>query len=175
MQYINQFKDYMIGSICVEVEGFSLEKFINNCKIKMIKISNIERLGETLIRINIPINEYKKLLKISKKNNCKCKIKRKKGFPFFIHKYRKRKLLVIVIFLIIVFIYASTKFIWNIDVKGNETISKQEILDIVKKEGIEIGKLKSKIETKNAIENLRIMKPEISWVRNKINWYKYLH
>ena len=65
-----------------------------------------------------------------------------------------------------------SNFIWNVDIIGNKNISKEEILDIVKSEGLDIGKLKGKVDAQKIVNKIRIERQDISWVRNKNYRYK---
>ena len=91
-------------------------------------------------------------------------IETKKGIPFFIFNYRKRKLFVIVTILMFIVVYGTTRFIWNIDIEGNEKIKDDDILQILKEEGIEVGKLKSKIERDSIISDIRLKMEDIAWI-----------
>ena len=61
-------------------------------------------------------------------------------------------------------VYGTTRFIWNIDIEGNEKIKDDEILQILKEEGIEVGKLKSKIERDSIISDIRLKREDIAWI-----------
>lgn len=66
----------------------------------------------------------------------------------------------------ILFIFGMSNFVWNIEVTGNNTISKEEIMTEVSNSGLKLGILKQKIDTKNIINNLRLKRDDIAWVRN---------
>lgn len=65
---------------------------------------------------------------------------------------------------IIVGIIALSNFIWNIEVTGNETIAKEEILQVASEGGLSIGKFKNSIDTKEVINRLRLERDDIAWV-----------
>lgn len=62
-----------------------------------------------------------------------------------------------------------SRFVWNIEITGNIAISSEEILEILKSEGIDTGKLKSKIDAKKVVEKIRLERGDISWVGIKIS------
>ena len=97
------------------------------------------------------------------------KIIKKKGLPFLFNRYRKRKIFAISLLLVLVSLVVLSGFIWNIEITGNETISSEEILNIVKDEGLETGKLKRKIDFKKIVEKIRLNRSDISWVGIKIS------
>ena len=97
--------------------------------------------------MNIGIKDLKKVAQIAKQTKCKMKIIKKKGLPFLFNRYRKRKLFFVFLLVIIFGLGISSNFVWNIEVEGNEKISKEEIINELKEQGVllEAGKRKGKI------------------------------
>ena len=58
----------------------------------------------------------------------------------------------------------ALKGIENIEIEGTTNISKDEILEIVKESGLEVGSWKGKVDTKNVINNLRLKRDDVAWV-----------
>ena len=97
-----------------------------------IYLENLKREKSTIIKASVPVKEFKNVAKIAKESKCKIKIKGKKGLPFILNRYRKRKIFAISLLLVLVSLVVLSGFIWNIEITGNETISSEEILNIVK-------------------------------------------
>lgn len=166
--YLQGFQNTITGYVKVVIEGFYIEKIINICKKNKINLLGLKKAKSTIMYANVPVAEFKQVARIVKENNCKIKIKQKKGLPFIINKYRKRKIFVIALIALIIALITLSKFVWNIEVIGNENISTEEILQIVKEEGLEIGKSKEKLNPNNIVEKIRIREPKISWAGIKI-------
>lgn len=162
--YIQIIKNYILGYVRITVEGYFIERFMNLCLKKGILLWNNKRKKATLLETNISIKDFRKIVEITKQSKCKVKIKQKKGLPFVFHQYRKRKIFFLFLCLILIGILGLSNFVWNIEVIGNETIAKQELLETLKEEGIAIGTLKSKIDTKNVINKMRLNRNDLAWV-----------
>ena len=160
----NKILQYMSGYVDIKVEGYYIERFINICNTKQIELWDIKRTDSITMHARINSKCFKELKSICKKTKCKVKIERKKGFPFIVKKYKKRKFFLIFLFLIILAIITLSNFIWNIEIEGTTNISKDEILEIVKESGLEIGSWKGKVDTKDVINNLRLKRDDIAWV-----------
>jgi similar to stage IV sporulation protein len=156
--------NYIIGFVNITVEGFYIERFINNCINNGILLWKVKRKSSTILTANISIKDFKKIHLISRKNKCKININSKNGLPIILHRYRKRKLLALFFIPIILLIIISSRFIWNIEIIGGENINKEELLMQLKEEGIENGKLKSKVDVQNAINSIRLKRDDISWM-----------
>jgi len=158
------FLNYILGFVNITVEGFFIERFINNCINNKIFLWGIKRKGTTLLTVNVNINNFKKIHNIARKTKCKVKINSKKGLPIILHRYRKRKLFIFFMIPIALLILISSTYIWNIEVIGTENIDVQELILQLNQEGIEIGKRKASIDSKNVINNIRLKRNDIAWL-----------
>lgn len=162
--YIKIFLNYILGYLNIEIEGYFVEKFINTCMAKNIFLWNIKRTKSTLVYCNIGINNFRKVRKIAKNSKCKVKIKNKKGLPFIFNKYKKRKIFLILLFILTVSIISLSNFVWNIELVGNVNIPKEEIIKSLEEDGLSIGKLKGKINTKEIVSKIRLERNDLAWI-----------
>lgn len=164
--YFKIILNYILGyvNILVLVEGYFVEKFINICNKQKIFLWNLKRSKTTIIYANVSIKDFKKLKPIAQKTKCKIKIKSKKGLPFIFNKYKKRKIFVIGLAMVLITIFTLSKFIWNIEVIGNEKINADEIIQIANENNLKIGKFKNKVDTKKIINKLRLERDDIAWI-----------
>ena len=156
MQYIN-------GYVNILIEGYYIEQFINICNVRQINLWNIKKENSVKMFANIQIGDFKKLKSICKKTKCKIKIQSKSGMPFVIKKYKKRKVFFIFLLLIVLIVFALSNFVWNIEIISDGDLPKEEIINIVKSEGLDIGKLKNTIDTKKIINQIRLKRNDVSW------------
>ena len=166
--YIKILIYYILGYVNIVVEGFFIERFINTCISKKIFFWNTNRMKSTVFSANIGVRNYKEVVKIAKKCQCKIRITNKKGIPFLLNKYRKRKIFVVTLGIIILGIITIFNFIWNIEIKGVDEIKKREIMEFIQNEGIAIGKYKNNIDLQSLINKIRIQRDDIAWVGMEI-------
>ncbi len=162
--YFKIILNYILGYVNILVEGYFVEKFINICNKQKIFLWNLKRSKTTIIYANVSIKDFKKLKPIAQKTKCKIKIKSKKGLPFIFNKYKKRKIFVIGLAMVLITIFTLSKFIWNIEVIGNEKINADEIIQIANENNLKIGKFKNKVDTKKIINKLRLERDDIAWI-----------
>lgn len=155
---------YLFGYLNITIEGFFIERFINMCASKNIFLWNINRINSSILKANISINDFRKIKEISKKSKCRIKINKKSGLPFFVNRYKKRKILLILLIPIIFFIMISSMYVWNVHISVDGDFNKEELINQLKEEGLERGKLKANIDTKNIITNIRLKREDISWM-----------
>ena len=162
--YLKVLLNYILGYLNIEIEGYYIEKFINLCNNKKIALWNLKREKTTILNANIGITDFKEIRKILKKTKCRVKIKNKKGLPFIFNKYKKRKIFVLLLAICIATIIALSNFIWNIEITGTNKINKDEIMQILEETNFKVGTLKSKADTKEAINKIRLERDDVAWV-----------
>ena len=155
---------YILGYVNIEVEGYFIERFINICNSKKIFLWNMKRKHSTIIRLNIGIRDFKRIKEVAKKTKCRVKIQKKRGIPFILHKYKKRKIFAIFFILLIIAVIALSNFIWNIEVKGNNKISTEEIIKDLADDNFKIGTSKTNLNTKNIIDKIRLKRSDLAWM-----------
>lgn len=160
--------DFLNGYVQIEIEGFFIERLFNICTQKGIRLWGTKRKSQSKVITNISIEDFKKIRKINKKTKCNIKIKKKKGIQFVVKKYKNRKVFIFLFFILVLSIFGLSNFIWNIEVEGNNSISKEEILAELHNQGLYQGSLKSKIDTNKIIEKFRLENEKIAWVGIKI-------
>ena len=162
--YIRLLLNLLFGYVRIEVEGYYVERFINICTNKKILIWNLKREKGVKLYLNIGINDFKRLSSIAKKTKCKIKILKKRGIPFLISRYKKRKIFAIFLIIIFCLICLSSKYVWNIEVIVEDNLQIENVEEDLEALGLKKGVLKSKVNTEQIINELRLKRDDISWI-----------
>ena len=155
---------YILGYVRITVEGYYIERFINICTTSKILIWNLKREKGIKLYLNIGIQDYYKAIKIAKKLKCKVKIEKKRGLPFILNRYKKRKIFVISLFAILIALYTSSNYVWNIEIRVEDNMQLDNILEDVKMAGLETGMKKDKINVEEITNKIRLSRDDISWI-----------
>ena len=161
--FIKILLSYIIGYLVIEIEGYYIERFINICKSRNVTIWNLKRKEDIKLQFKARIQDFRELIKIAKKTRCKLKIKNKKGVPFLFHKYKKRKIFLIFLILFASLIILSSNFVWNVEIQVEDGANVENIEEDLKSFGLEVGKLKSSIDSKSIINEMREKRSDIAW------------
>lgn len=162
--FIKILLNYILGYVRITVEGYYIERFINICRKNKIIIWNLKRDKSVRLNLNIGIKDFKEIKKIAKKTKCKVKIIKKKGLPFLFNRYKKRKIFFGFLLLILILIGISSNFIWNIEIKIENAEQLDNIYEDITSAGLETGKMKNKINTKEIINQIRLKRNDIAWM-----------
>ena len=160
----NNIINFCLGFLEIEIEGYYIEKFINQCKNESIFLWNIDRDNSIVLKARISKINYEQVLEIAKKNQCIITVKNKKGIPFIWKKYRNRKVFISSFFIMVALIFTLSKFIWNIEVEGIEELEANEIIEQAKEEGLKIGILKQKVDIDSLVNKIRMERTDIAWI-----------
>ena len=157
----------ILGYVRIEVEGYYIERFINLCTNRKIFTWNLKRDSGVKLFLNIGINEFKKIKDIARRTSCKIKIKEKRGIPFLLYRYKKRKIFAIFLLIILIILFISSRYIWNIEISFQDNQVVENIETDLEKLGLKQGIEKNKIDTEKIINDIRLNRSDIAWIRNR--------
>lgn len=155
---------YIFGYLKIAIEGYYIERFINICKNNKVAIWNLKRDKDIRLYLNVGVKDFKEICKIARKTRCKVKISRKKGMPFLLHRYKKRKIFLFLLLILVILVALSSNFVWNVDIIEENGQELENISQDIESSGLKIGKLKSKINTKEIINKIRLERKDIAWM-----------
>lgn len=155
--------NYLRGYLRIRITGYSPERFLNLCKHKGIEMWGLEAKSHAY-EMYMTVSGFRKLKPILKKTRTHIIILERYGVPFFFHKYRKRKVFFLCIFLCVCMIYLLSRFIWNIDIQGNQTITDEVLVEYLEAEGVYHGMKIKDVNCEFIDTNIRKNFHEIIWV-----------
>lgn len=153
---ISRLWNYIRGYVIIVVEGYFLEKFINICTHRQLRLWSVRWQKKSRLTLKICINDFKKIRPVARKTKCRVHILKKKGVPFILHRYRNRKAFVIgwAVFVVTFFFIAS--FVWDVTITGNEKVATDEIMERLYDNGIRQGALKYGIDLEKVVNNMML-------------------
>lgn len=165
---LRQIANYLRGYLRIRITGYSPERFLNLCKHKGIEMWGLEAKSQAY-EMYMTVSGFRKLKPILKKTRTHIIVLERYGVPFFFHKYRKRKVFFISIFLCIGMIYILSRFIWNIDIKGNQTITDEVLIEYLETESVYHGMKRNEVNCEKIDTNIRKNFDEIIWVSTSLD------
>ena len=153
---------YLKGYVIVEVSGNALERFLNLALHHHISMWDVIQEGNRLCFKTL-INDFKRMKPDLKKARCRIKIIEKKGLPFLMNRYKRRRLFLLGMFIFIMMLWLLSSFVWLVEVEGITHINSMDIIKSLEEKGYESGKLKSKMNLREAEAYLLKQYPNIVW------------
>ena len=156
--------NYFTGSVRATVECPYPERLINLCALNDIEFWDFKRTGPTTVTLTMHLRGYRRLAGFADKAEFTITEVKKLGVPFFLWRLRKRYILLAGAVTMFVAVWALSLFVWQINVYGNEKVSKQQIMAALAEQGVTIGAFGPTIVSE-AISNDIILKiPDLAWI-----------
>ena len=157
-----RFLRYLLGYLKVEFSGEFNERILNLLSFNNVSIWGIEKKKDK-IYLAMPISAFKRMRKIRGDTKIKTKIIQKAGVPFLLKRYRLRIGALTGVVLFAAIIYFLSCFVWHVDVVGNQSVSKEEILSICSSVGLNKGTFKSKINSHKIRDLILLNSEKLAW------------
>ena len=124
------------GVVTITVRGESLEAFVNELSGQGIGVWDVKPLPDGQMDMKLPLADFFRLRPILKGTGCRMKVRHRLGLPFMWAKIWKRKGFIAGFALFLIAVISLSSLVWDIEVKGNELISTEEVLQLAKQEGV---------------------------------------
>lgn len=144
---------YLKGYVSFCVKGGFTERFLNLCSKDEILLWDTFVTG-TEVHSKCFRKDYKKLRSVSKKSGVTLSLTGQYGLLCDMKKKRNRVGLLIGFVFFLTFFAVMSRFIWTVDVSGNITLSKEDILIMAEQEGLSVGTYKPAFDEVNAALSL---------------------
>ncbi len=159
--------NFMTGYVIIQVEGLSLERFLNTASSNGIKLWRVRRGKYTLLHACVSLRGYKRIEKIFKDGRYLISVVKKGGLPFILLDLKKRLALAIGLIMLIAVVFTLSAFVWKIELTGAERLNSTDIISEIHSLGIKEGVLKNAVDLKAAEKHLLKKYPEIAWINAK--------
>lgn len=157
-----EFFKFIIGYLYVEIGGNYPERFLNVCAANRIRLWDYGKKGKK-IYVKMFSRDYLNIRPIRRRCDVKLRIVSRHGLPKKVKPYRKRYGVLVGVIAYFAIMFLLTSFVWNIEINGNKTISKETILENCKSIGVYEGAFKSGIDTEKIRHKLILTNRDISW------------
>jgi similar to stage IV sporulation protein len=155
------------GYVILSLKGFYIERFINICTRRGIYLWGMQKKDRNSATVYMTLNGFRRIRPVAKKTKTSVHIKKKCGLPSLLNRYRKRYFLYVGVLFFLLFMCVTSRFIWSVEIVGNQTVPesvvRQAVYDCGIREGVAKGKLPGGQQMKDMILN-RVDGVSWAWV-----------
>ena len=155
------------GYVRIHICGGAYERFLNLCANHQITLWEI-RTVEKGYEMNLALKDFYRLKPLARKCRTRIRIRRKYGLPFFLNRHRKRKVFVLGFCCCGFFIFLLSCFIWNIQIEGNQEVTRADLMEYLTEQHADYGTWKKDLDCKQMASDIRKRFSEVTWVSVKI-------
>jgi len=157
------FHGVITGKTVLHIEGAMPLSFVSEIR-RSFAVWEIKSKEEFCCEIAVKRRDAAKIKSQAEKKGFKVKAVKNTGLFCFAEKVIKRPGLTLGLAILIMAIYASSLFVWDINVIGNENVSDEDIKNNLRKIGLCEGVLKSRIDPGSIRNRYIISDSRISWM-----------
>lgn len=157
-----RFIRYLRGYVWFEASGARVERFLNLLARARIAVWNGRKRGD-LYTGCIAAGDYRKLRVHARKTGVRLRVADKQGVPFQRRRFRKRQGLWIGLAVFLLFVFGMSRFVWRIEITGNEAVSNITILQALEALEIEPGVWSAGIDIRDCERKILLLVPSLSW------------
>lgn len=127
------------GMLDIRVRGAELERFLNLCARKRIRLHHMERRDIDEMRASISVRDFYRLSRLPQRTRCRVHIVKRRGLPFLLKKLRRRYALWGGMLLMCFVCYELSTRIWVIQTDFPQGVDGYAVLEELEQLGIGIG------------------------------------
>ena len=159
----------ILGEIRAEVRGACPEKLLNAAALNGIELWDFEFVDNYCLRISFYESDLEQIRQIADKSMCEIEVEKRQGGMGLRRLAKRRAVLALLLLVTALLLTASSLFIWEIDVHGNEELSRGEILRALKECGIDYGTYWPSVSSDILRSEMMGRLPQIGWMAFNVN------
>ena len=159
---------YVKGYVSIKVWGYSTERFLNLCGNHDILVWDIANHGD-YYTMKVSVKGFFSLKTLLKKTGTRASVVERHGLPFFVPKIKKRKIFAAGLILCLFFWMATARYIWDIQIEGNYSLTDDVLLDYLKEQGVHTAMKKENLQIEKLEMQLREEYDMITWASLKVD------
>ena len=156
------------GYVCFKADGKFPERFLNLCANNGISVIN-PKIKDGVLYAKMTTHDYKLIRHFAFVSKIRPRITKKCGFNVMLNQYKHRTGIFVGIFVFVILLNLLTMFIWNINIEGNEKVSDEKIIEILKKNNVYEGVFRASVDAKNLKQQILIDCPDLSFAAFNID------
>lgn len=158
----------MTGRIEISIIGAYCEEYLSELFKSGIRLRSV-RNENGVITATAQRTDYLKIARLSRDFGVRVRITKKTGAYYKFRHFRKKEGIIVGLVLTSIIVLTLQRFIWEINISGNEAISDNFIINQLNLNGISIGSIASDIDTELTERRILNEVDGIGWINIDIN------
>ncbi len=151
------------GQVYLEVEGAYPERFLNICAANSLPFWGLTYQSETCLHVSMTRKHYKRLAPFAERAMCTVTPLRQTGLPYFLNRFRHRYAFLVGAGICLFSLFLLSRFVIDIKVTGNETISADRVLTELKEAGFHPGIYGTSVDASLLAYQVLLEMPELAY------------
>lgn len=161
---MERISDSLRGSVRLHIFGAFPAAVLNTAAADGIELWDMESKDENTLCLSAYEGRLERLCQIAQRAGCEVVIIRRVGGRDGLRKLLRRPALLTGLALTVLFLFCSSLFIWDVEVRGAERLERGEILCALEDSGFGVGSFWPGVNTDLLRSEVMVRLPEIGWM-----------
>ena len=157
------------GRLRVEVCGAYVEGLLNAAALEAVELWEIECVDDHTLRLNIYEPDFPRFRALAEKCMCELKVLSARGGSRDRKLIKRRWGLLAFLAVSALLLLVSSLFVWEIEVVGNEKLSRGQVLRALSRSGVDLGTYRYSVSADLVRSSMMRQLPELGWMTVNIN------
>lgn len=154
---------HLLGYVKVGVDYENIAPLLNLCMQYGIPYAEFETHPDR-VTLSFRQHAFIKMRKAASEHHILYTVEKRKGIPYLLEKYKYRFGIFLGIIIAIMAVYSAHRFVWDITVSGNESVTSSEVRALLSEHGFGIGSYIPHANTDRIENKIMIDSEKISWM-----------
>ncbi|MDY3013715.1 MAG: sporulation protein YqfD [Evtepia sp.] len=136
---MKQWMGWLIGVVTVRITGAQPTALLNLCAREGLLLWQMTSEDPFTLVVKVPARQYSRLCRLVEEAQCTVQERKNQGIPFFLLRFRRRYALLAGIVLCVAALVIGSRTVLTVDVSGNETLTREEIISQLRLCGVSVG------------------------------------
>ena len=119
---------WLFGTVTARITGAQPEDFLNLCARENLVLWRMVQRDLFTLEVQVTARQYARLCQLAQGAQCGVELEKRQGLPYFFLRFRRRYALLAGVALCLVLFAIGSRTVLTIDVTGNETVTREEII-----------------------------------------------
>lgn len=162
--FLNKVFKFLSGYVILTLSGLSIERFINICMRRNIRLLSISKKKRDCAEISVYMRDFHRLRTAAYKTRTRIHIKEKCGLPVYWQRYGRRYALAVGMLLIAAVLAVGSGFVWIVDYEGADNVDMRRLSAAVRLTGLRSGVRKSSLPSGGEMKTIILSNTDdLSW------------
>ena len=130
---------WLFGTVTARITGAQPEDFLNLCARENLVLWRMVQRDLFTLEVQVTARQYARLCQLAQGAQCGVELEKRQGLPYFFLRFRRRYALLAGVALCLVLFAIGSRTVLTIDVTGNETVTREEIISQLRLCGVSVG------------------------------------
>lgn len=130
---------WLFGTVTARITGAQPEDFLNLCARENLVLWRMVQRDLFTLEVQVTARQYARLCQLAQGAQCGVELEKRQGLPYFFLRFRRRYALLAGVALCLVLFAIGSRTVLTIEVTGNETVTREEIISQLRLCGVSVG------------------------------------